>query len=43
MIDDAQYDLLLDQARLELRGFTDRHGAVSFRAPAHIATSMKPA
>ncbi len=42
MIDDTQYDRLLDQARLELRCFADRHGAVSFRAPAHIATSVKP-
>jgi len=41
-IDETQYDRLLDEARLELRSFTDRHGAVSFRAPAHIVTSVKP-
>ncbi len=42
MIDDAQYAKLRAEAHRELRGFVGRDGAVSFRAPAHIATSLKP-
>jgi ubiquinone/menaquinone biosynthesis C-methylase UbiE len=41
MIDDAQYARLLETARRELRGFADRSGAVSFPAPAHVASAVK--
>jgi hypothetical protein len=41
MIDDAQYARLREEAHEVLQGFVGRDGAVSFRAPAHIATSLK--
>lgn len=41
MIDEAQYARLLEAARRELRGFVDGTGAVSFPAPAHVASAVK--
>jgi SAM-dependent methyltransferase len=43
MIDDAQFARLREAAQWVLRGFVGRDGTVSFRAPAHIATALKPA
>lgn len=41
MIDDAQYQRLLDTAKQVLRQFAGPNGAVSFSAPALIATAEK--
>ncbi len=41
LIDDDQYDVLLTEARQVLRQFCSADGAVSFAAPAHIATAIK--
>ena len=42
MLDDAQFDLLLQEAEQELQPFVTNGGAVSFGAPAHIVTFAKP-
>ena len=41
MIDEAQYDLLLREAAVELRPFCSPDGTVVFEAPAHIITAQK--
>jgi SAM-dependent methyltransferase len=41
MIDDAQYSLLLTEAKTKLREFVAADGTVAFRAPAHIVTATK--
>lgn len=41
MIDDAQYQRLLQEAEKELRQFVTPEGTVAFRLPAHIVTSTK--
>jgi ubiquinone/menaquinone biosynthesis C-methylase UbiE len=41
MIDDAQYQRLLQEAKKELRQFVTPEGAVAFRLPAHIVTATK--
>ncbi|WP_149359535.1 methyltransferase domain-containing protein [Lolliginicoccus suaedae] len=41
MIDDAQYQQLLEAARTRLARFTDARGAVTFDAPALIATATR--
>lgn len=43
MIDDAQYELLLETARTELAPFVAPDGHVDFSAPAHIVTAELPA
>ncbi len=42
LIDDAQYQELLQAAQTELRRFTTADGTVAFASPAHIATATKP-
>ncbi len=42
MIDDEQFDLLLEEAKTALRTFVDTEGAVAFEAPAHIVSLSKP-
>ena len=42
LIDDAQYERLLQEAERELSPYVERAGTVAFRAPAHIATAHKP-
>jgi SAM-dependent methyltransferase len=42
LIDDAQYDLLLSEAKRDLGEFAGDDGRVAFAAPAHIATATKP-
>jgi ubiquinone/menaquinone biosynthesis C-methylase UbiE len=41
MIDDTQYQLLLQEAENELRRFVTPEGTVAFRSPAHIVTATK--
>jgi ubiquinone/menaquinone biosynthesis C-methylase UbiE len=41
MIDDAQYQLLLQAAQTELERFTVADGSVAFASPAHIVTAIK--
>jgi SAM-dependent methyltransferase len=41
MIDDAQYQLLLQEAENELQQFITSEGTVVFRSPAHIITATK--
>jgi SAM-dependent methyltransferase len=41
-IDDAQYSLLLEEAKTALRPFVHADGSVAFRHPAHIVTARKP-
>jgi ubiquinone/menaquinone biosynthesis C-methylase UbiE len=41
MIDDAQYQRLLQEAENELRQFVTPEGTVAFRSPAHIVTATK--
>ena len=41
MIDDDQFDLLLNEAEKELRSFVTAEGKVAFSAPAHIVTVIK--
>jgi SAM-dependent methyltransferase len=41
MIDDAQYQRLLQEAEKELRQFVTPEGTVAFRLPAHIVTATK--
>jgi SAM-dependent methyltransferase len=41
LIDDAQYQTLLESAQREFRPYVQRDGTVSFPAPAHIATATK--
>ena len=40
LIDDDQYEVLLAEARQDLQQFCSANGAVSFAAPAHIATAV---
>lgn len=40
-IDDAQYQLLLQEAEKELQQFVTPEGTVAFRLPAHIVTATK--
>lgn len=42
MIDDAQYERLLQAARVEMQQFVTADGTVAFAAPAHIATVTTP-
>ncbi len=41
MIDDAQFELLLEEAEYALRPFVTDQGTVAFNAPAHIVTATK--
>ncbi|MBE9170066.1 hypothetical protein IQ238_21935 [Pleurocapsales cyanobacterium LEGE 06147] len=41
LIDDAQYQLLLQEAESELQRFVTSEGTVAFRLPAHIVTAIK--
>lgn len=41
LIDDEQYELLLKEAKQELRPFVSTQGTVAFSAPAHIVTATK--
>jgi hypothetical protein len=41
VLDDAQFDLLLQEAERVLRRFVKAHGTVAFSAPAHIVTATK--
>lgn len=41
MIDDAQFELLLEEAEYALRPFVTDQGTVAFNAPAHIVTASK--
>ncbi len=40
-LDDAQFDLLLREARIALKPFTATDGTIAFAAPAHIVTAAK--
>lgn len=40
-IDDAQYEMLLNEAKIVLADFVGTDGQVSFKAPAHIVTATK--
>ena len=42
LIDDAQYRTLLKAAERDLKRYVKSDGTVSFAAPAHIATAVKP-
>jgi SAM-dependent methyltransferase len=42
LIDDAQYQALLEAAKSELRRFVQPDGTVAFAAPAHIVSATKP-
>jgi SAM-dependent methyltransferase len=42
MIDEAQYQSLLKEAKIELGIFVQRDGTVAFADPAHIVTAVKP-
>lgn len=41
LIDEAQYEVLLQEAELELRPYVDHDGTVTFSSPAHIAIASK--
>ncbi len=41
VIDDAQFELLLREAEVELRPFCNPDGTVQFNAPAHIVSAQK--
>ncbi len=41
LINDTQFELLLEEARQELQPFIGADGSVSFRTPAHIITASK--
>jgi len=41
VLDEAQFEILLKEAKRELRQFVGEDGKVTFRAPAHIITSYK--
>lgn len=41
MIDDAQYESLLEEAQVEMKRFLQDDGTVAFRSPAHIVTAGK--
>ena len=41
VIDDAQFEQLLQEAEVELRPFCNPDGTVQFNAPAHIVTAQK--
>ena len=41
LIDDRQFEQLLEQSQTVLRGFVGNDGTVSFAAPAHIITATK--
>lgn len=41
VLDDAKYEILLEEAKRELQPFVGEDGKVTFRAPAHIITSYK--
>jgi len=40
-IDDAQYELVLNEAEKELKSFLTVEGDVAFSAPAHIVTARQ--
>jgi SAM-dependent methyltransferase len=42
LLDDGQFALLCEEAEGALSPFVDRDGAVTFDAPAHIVTAVKP-
>jgi SAM-dependent methyltransferase len=42
VLDDAQFDRLLGEAKVELGSFVTTDGTVVFDAPAHVATVTKP-
>jgi ubiquinone/menaquinone biosynthesis C-methylase UbiE len=41
LIDEVQYNVLLEEAEAEFRPYVDNNGAVAFGSPAHIATASK--
>jgi SAM-dependent methyltransferase len=41
LIDDAQYQTLLQEARKEMKPYLERDGTVAFPSPAHIVTAAK--
>ena len=41
LIDDAQYELLQKESRVEMKTFVQDDGTVAFRSPAHIITANR--